>query len=61
MSGCFPARHNIAKDVYEKKDLKAQRPETVKQLLKKLDAWQKTLPKKSGSHLFSNERIKQTQ
>jgi len=46
----------IAKDVYEKNDLKAQHPETVKQLLNKLQAWQKTLPAKPEGNVFSAER-----
>ena len=48
--------YDIAKDVYEKKDLKTQHPETVKQLLKKLEAWQKTLPAKPEGDVFSAER-----
>lgn len=48
--------YDIAKDVYEKDDLKAQHPETVKQLLKKLEAWQKTLPAKPEGDVFSAER-----
>lgn len=53
--------YDIAKDVYEKNDLKAQHPETVKQLTQMIAEWQKTLPEKPGPHLFSNERLKQTQ
>ena len=48
--------YDIAKDAYEKNDLKAQHPETVKQLLKKLEAWQKTLPAKPEGNVFSAER-----
>ena len=48
--------YDIAKDVSEKNDLKAQHPETVKQLLKKLGVWQKTLPTKPEGDVFSAER-----
>jgi len=42
--------------VYEKNDLKAQSPQTVKQLLHTLEAWQKTLPAKPEGNVFSAER-----
>jgi arylsulfatase A-like enzyme len=48
--------YDIASDPYEKNDLKDQHPETVKQLLKKLEAWQKTLPAKPEGNVFSAER-----
>ena len=48
--------YDIAKDVYEKNDLKAQHPETVKQLLVKLEAWQRSLPAKPEGNVFSAER-----
>jgi N-acetylgalactosamine-6-sulfatase len=48
--------YDITRDVYEKKDLKARHPETVKQLIKKLEDWQKTLPAKPKGNVFSAER-----
>ena len=48
--------YDIANDPYEKNDLKNQHPETVKQLLKKLEAWQITLPAKPVGDVFSAER-----
>ena len=52
----YVARTSPRCDAYEKNDLKAQHPETVKQLLKKLEAWQKSLPAKPEGNLFSAER-----
>ena len=48
--------YDIAGDVYEKKDLKAQHPDTVKQLIQKLEDWKKTLPAKPTGNVFSAER-----
>jgi N-acetylgalactosamine-6-sulfatase len=50
--------YDIANDPYEQTDLKQQKPEVVKQLLKKLDQWQKTLPMKPTGNVFSAERKK---
>ena len=48
--------YDIANDPYEKNDLKKQQPETVKQLLKTLGDWQKSLPAKPTGDVFSAER-----
>jgi N-acetylgalactosamine-6-sulfatase len=50
--------YDIAADPYEKNDLKEQHPEVVKQLLKKLDGWKKTLPAKPEGDVFSDLRTK---
>ena len=50
--------YQIATDVSEENDLKSEHPDTVKQLLKKLRSWQKTLPTKPGGDVFSAERKK---
>ncbi|MBL9189675.1 MAG: sulfatase-like hydrolase/transferase [Opitutaceae bacterium] len=52
----FVELYDIAIDPYEKTDLKGQKPETVKQLLEKLEAWQQTLPAKPVGAVFSAER-----
>ena len=48
--------YDIAKDAYEKNDLKEQHPEIVDQMLKKLEAWQESLPAKPEGKVFSAER-----
>lgn len=48
--------YDIAADPYEKSELKEDEPEVVKQLLKKLDQWKKTLPAKPTGNVFSAER-----
>ncbi len=48
--------YDIANDVYERKDLKDLRPETVKRLLGMLDSWQKSLPAGPVGDVFSAER-----
>ena len=53
--------YDLVADPLEKDNLKEKHPETVKQLTQMIAEWQKTLPEKPGSHLFSNERIKRTQ
>jgi len=42
--------------VSEGTDLKARHPTTVKQMLEKLEAWQKTLPGGPKGDVFSAER-----
>ncbi|WP_139959440.1 sulfatase-like hydrolase/transferase [Flavicella sediminum] len=48
--------YDIASDVYEKTDVKEQNTSVVSDLKTKISAWQKTLPKKPNSKLFSKER-----
>jgi N-acetylgalactosamine-6-sulfatase len=48
--------YNIADDPYEQTDLKAQQPETVAQLVQKIEAWQGTLPAKPEGDVFSSLR-----
>ena len=48
--------YDIGADPYEKNDLKADKPEVVKQLLQKLDAWKVTLPAEPTGNVFSEER-----
>jgi N-acetylgalactosamine-6-sulfatase len=48
--------YDIATDPYEKNDLKKQRPEVVKQLLKQIDDWKGTLPAKPEGNVFSELR-----
>jgi N-acetylgalactosamine-6-sulfatase len=48
--------YDIANDPYEKTDLKEQKPETVKQLLNKIETWQDTLPAKPEGEVFSDLR-----
>ena len=48
--------YDIAKDRYEKGDLKEQNPDTVKQMLAKLKTWQSSLPAKPTGNVFSAER-----
>ena len=48
--------YDIAKDRYEKGDLKEQHPDTVEQMLAKLKAWQSSLPAKPAGNVFSAER-----
>lgn len=48
--------HDIAKDVFEKNDLKTSKPEIVKALLEQLEDWKATLPAKPTGNVFSKER-----
>ena len=48
--------YNIAADPFEKSDLKSQKSEVAKELLKKLEDWKATLPEKPGGNVFSAER-----
>jgi N-acetylgalactosamine-6-sulfatase len=48
--------YNIANDPYEKTDLKAQKPETVAQLIKQIEGWQKSLPAGPTGNVFSELR-----
>ncbi|VGO18371.1 sulfatase family protein [Pontiella sulfatireligans] len=50
--------YDIAADPYETNDQKEQHPEVVKQLLKKIDAWRKTLPVKPEGDVFSELRTR---
>jgi N-acetylgalactosamine-6-sulfatase len=47
---------DIVADPYEKKDVKDQEPDVVKQLLEKLAGWKMTLPEKPTGNVFSDER-----
>ena len=44
--------YDIAKDLYEKNDLKTQNPKEVEKLLTKLKDWKKTLPTKPEGDVF---------
>ncbi len=48
--------YDIANDVYEANDLKAQNTGVVENLKNKITEWQNTLPAKPDSKLFSKER-----
>ena len=53
--------YDLVADPLEKNNLKEEHPEKVKVLTGMITEWQKTLPEKPGSHLFSSERVKRTQ
>jgi arylsulfatase A-like enzyme len=48
--------YDIVADPFEKTDLRATKPQVVKQLLAKLAGWQATLPAKPSGNVFSAER-----
>jgi len=48
--------YDIAKDVYEKNDLKKENTEVVSHLIKQIRDWQKSLPEGPSEKLFSKER-----
>lgn len=48
--------YDIAKDVYEKNDLKEDKKEIVDGLLAQIKEWQQSLPEKPSEKLFSKER-----
>ena len=52
--------YDIATDPCEKTDLKADKPEVVRQLLGKITDWKTTLPAAPDSACFSAERVEQT-
>ncbi|MGY8694944.1 MAG: sulfatase family protein [Verrucomicrobiia bacterium] len=54
--GSYVELYDIEKDVSEKKDLKAVKPEVVNQLLMKIEDWKATLPLKPSGDVFSEER-----
>lgn len=56
--GDYVELYDIAKDVYEKNDLKDTKPEIVQELQKMLTAWQDSLPEGPDSKLFSSLREK---
>ena len=53
--------YDLMADPLEKDNLMEEHPEIVKQLVQMIAEWQKTLPEKPDSQLFSNERIQRTQ
>tara|TARA_B110000037_G_C17108940_1_gene501029 strand:- start:823 stop:2205 length:1383 start_codon:yes stop_codon:yes gene_type:complete len=54
--GSYVELYDIAKDPYEKADLKEDRPQVMKQLRRKLTDWQASLPAKPTGDVFSEER-----
>lgn len=48
--------YDIIADPYEKNDLKEEKPDVVKLLMDKIDAWKGTLPAKPTGNVFSIER-----
>ncbi|MGI9243374.1 MAG: sulfatase family protein, partial [Verrucomicrobiales bacterium] len=54
--GSYVELYDIAKDVYEKQDLKEAEPELAAQLLAKIEQWKSTLPEKPTGDVFSKER-----
>ena len=48
--------YDIASDALETADLAAEKPEVVKDLLAKIEAWKATLPEKPTGNVFSAER-----
>lgn len=53
--------YDLSADPYEKSNLTESNPETAKQLLESLVAWQETLPAKPTGDVFSSERSTQNQ
>jgi hypothetical protein len=47
---------DIEKDPLEKKDLKNEKPDVVKELLAKIRNWQSSLPSKPKGNVFSDLR-----
>ncbi|MCB1090174.1 MAG: N-acetylgalactosamine-6-sulfatase, partial [Verrucomicrobiae bacterium] len=50
--------YDIAADALETKDVAAEKPEVVKDIVSKLEAWKATLPAKPTGNVFSAERTK---
>ena len=50
--------YDIAADALETKDLAAENPDVVKDLVSKIEAWKATLPGKPTGDVFSAERSK---
>lgn len=50
--------YNVTEDPLEKNNLKASHPETARDLLKKLQAWQATLPEEPNPECFSKYRAR---
>jgi len=50
--------YDLSQDAFEKQDLAKSKPEVAKQLLGKLAAWKKTLPKSPSGNVFSKLRSK---
>lgn len=48
--------YDIAADALETKDLASTKPEVVKDIVAKLEAWKATLPEKPSGDVFSKER-----
>ena len=48
--------YDIAADALETKDLAAEKPDVVKGLVAKIEAWKATLPEKPTGEVFSQER-----
>lgn len=49
--------YNISSDWAEQKDVSAEHPEKVRDLMKKLETFEKTLPKSPPANCFSKERL----
>lgn len=56
--GSYVELYDISRDVYEKNDLKKQRPELVEELMKKIESWKATLPTKPDLNCLSDYRDK---
>ena len=56
--GTYVELYDIAKDTYEKKDLKTQNPKVVAELTKRIESWKATLPAKPDSRCLSDYRNK---
>ena len=55
--GCHEGElYDIAADALEATDVAAEKPEVVKDLLAKIEAWRATLPEKPTGDVFSAER-----
>ena len=52
--------YDIAKDPYEKTDLKQQKPDVVQRFLKQINEWKETLPAGPSGQVFSIERTKES-
>lgn len=50
--------YDIAADALETKDLATVKPEVVKSLIAKIEAWKATLPEKPTGDVFPQERQK---
>jgi hypothetical protein len=51
--------YDLKSDPFEKNDLSGSQPDVVKELLRKVEEWQATLPAQPSGAVFSKERTNQ--